>query len=66
MRQRLRLRHDQVTRRDERLLVGGGHDLARRQRRQDRAQADHAAAGHDDEIDVITGGHLGHRVRRVE
>ncbi len=48
-----RLGHDQVPSRDERFLVRRRDDLARRERRQHRPQADDAARGHDDEVDVV-------------
>ena len=55
-----------MTGRDERLLVGGGHDLARLQRGQHRPQAHHTAGGHDDEVDVLPGGHLRERVGSIQ
>ena len=48
-------RHDEVTAGDERLLVGGRHDLAGGQRGQDRAEADDPAGPDDDEVDVVAG-----------
>ena len=47
-----RQRHHQVAAGDERLLVGRGHDLARCERRDDRAQAHDTARGHDHEVHV--------------
>ena len=46
-------RHDQVAAGDERLLVGGRDDLAGPQRGEHRPEADDAARGDDDEVDVV-------------
>ena len=51
-----RLGHDEVAARDERLLVGGRHDLAGAQRSQDGPQRDHAARTDDDDVHVVPGG----------
>ena len=48
-----RQRHHEVAARDERLLVGGGDDLAGSQGREDRPEADDAAGPDDDEVDVV-------------
>ena len=46
-------RHDQVAARDQRLLVGGGDDLAGAERREHRAQAHDAARADDDQVHVV-------------
>ena len=50
-----RLRHHEMAPRDERLLVGGCHDLAGAERGEDGPEADDPAGGDDDEIDVVAG-----------
>ena len=47
-------RHDQVTARHQRLLVGRRDDLARGQRRQRGGQTDQAAGGDKDQVHIIT------------
>ena len=53
-----RLGHDQVAAGDQGLLVGRRHDLAGAQGGQHGPQADDAAGGHDDEVDVVARGEL--------
>ena len=56
--------HDEVAAGDQRLLVGRGHDLAGAQRGEDRPQADDAAGGDDDEVDVVARRELDRAHRR--
>ena len=56
-------RHDQVTARHQRLLVGRRDDLARGQRRQRGGQADHAACGDKDQVHILARRQREQRVR---
>ena len=59
-------RHHEVAARDERLLVGRGHDLPGAQGGQDRPKADDAAGRDDDEVDVVARGERLEGVRAAD
>ena len=62
VREATRNRHDEMAAGDEGFLVRGRDGLARLERREHRAQADHAAGGHDDQVDVVARGQPDERV----
>ena len=64
-RQYARPRHHEMTARDERLLVGRGHDLATPQRRQDGSEAHHPSCSHQHQVDVVGRGHVLERLWTV-
>ena len=65
-RQVARQRHHEVAARDQRLLVGRGHDLAGAQRGEHRAEADDTAGGDDHDVDVVAGGECLERIRSAD